>query len=83
MRKKLKNKHDFKKLKLYIEHSSEKVVEADKRFKHVMAITLNPISNYKKGIIRCITSREGELGILGAVDRSVLYKLSGNSLKKI
>ena len=45
-----------------------------------MAITLNP-RNYKEGVIRCITSREGNVEIKGYVDRSELYKIKGNSLE--
>ncbi|MFA5745028.1 MAG: hypothetical protein WC887_02335 [Candidatus Paceibacterota bacterium] len=58
----------------YTEHSG-KAVE-DKRFSHMMAITLNPNSGYKEGIIRCVTSREGDLEIKGYVDRSELRLVS-------
>lgn len=58
-----------------------KVMEIDKRFKHAMAITLDPSSRYKEGIIRCITSRTGDLGVRGNVDRSELRKVSGDSLE--
>ncbi len=58
-----------------------KVIEMDNRFKHVMAITLDPRTNYKEGIIRCITNREGDVQIKGYCDRSELYKISGDSLK--
>jgi len=46
-----------------------------------MAITLDPRTNYKEGIIRCITSREGNVEIKGYVDRSELYRIKGNSLE--
>jgi len=46
-----------------------------------MAITLNPSSGYKEGIIRCITSREGDIEIKGNVDRSQLYTVSGDSFE--
>lgn len=66
--------------KSYIQHEG-KVIETDSRFKHVMAITLNPEKNYKEGIIRCITSREGDIQIKGYTDRSELFKIEqGNSL---
>jgi len=55
--------------------AGEKVVEADSRFKHVMSISLNPDSNYKEGVIRCITSRSGDLAIKGGIDRSELHKI--------
>jgi len=65
--------------KAYIEHSG-KVVKPNNRFKHVMAIALSPVSGYKDGVIRCITSRVGNLQIKGYLDRSVLYKVRGESL---
>ena len=65
----------------YIEHKG-KVMEADgKDFKHVMAITLDPRTNYKEGIARCITKREGDVHIKGYGDRSELHKISGESLE--
>lgn len=64
----------------YIEHKG-KVIKKDKRFKAVMAITLNPKTNQKDGIARCIISREGNVKIKGYVDRSELHKVSGSSLE--
>lgn len=58
--------------KKYIEHRN-KVIEVDSRFRYVMAITLNPKTNYNDGIIRCITSREGDVQIKGYGDRSELH----------
>lgn len=46
-----------------------------------MAIALDPSSRYKEGIIRCITSREGDVEIKGYTDRSQLFTVSGNSLE--
>lgn len=66
--------------KYYIEHEG-KVIETDNRFKYVMAITLDPRTNYKEGITRCITNREGDVQIKGYSDRSELYKISGDSLE--
>ncbi|ETB63860.1 TPA: hypothetical protein DIC38_02025 [Candidatus Nomurabacteria bacterium] len=66
--------------KYYFQHEG-KVIETDNRFKHVMAITLDPRTNYKEGIIRCITNREGDVQIKGYKDRSELYKISGDSLE--
>lgn len=63
----------------YFEHPG-RVVE-DKRFSHVMAIALDPSSEYREGIIRCITSRKGDVEIKGYVDRSQLHTVSGNSLE--
>lgn len=63
----------------YIEHPG-KAVE-DKRFSHMMAIALDPSTGYKRGVIRCITSREGNVEIKGYVDRSQLFTVSGDSLE--
>jgi len=64
--------------KPYIQHEG-KVVEAGERFEHVMAIALDPRTNYREGIVRCILSREGNVTISGYIDRSALYKIKGNS----
>ena len=58
----------------------KKVVEPDERFKHVMAIALDSRTNYREGVIRCITSRDGDIAMKGTVDRSELHKISGDSL---
>ncbi|OGY99568.1 MAG: hypothetical protein A2945_02900 [Candidatus Liptonbacteria bacterium RIFCSPLOWO2_01_FULL_52_25] len=63
-----------------VEHPG-KVTETDERFKRVMAITLNPASGYREGIVRCITSRSGDLHFRGNVDRSELHRISGDSLE--
>jgi hypothetical protein len=65
--------------KAYIEHKG-KAVKIDGRFKHVMAITLNPRKNFLEGVVRCIWSRTGNPGIRGNVDRSVLCNVKGESL---
>jgi hypothetical protein len=66
--------------KPYRQHEG-KVIEANgKEFKDVMAITLDP-RNYKQGIARCITKREGEVWVKGFTDRSELHKISGDSLE--
>ncbi len=69
----------MKNQKPYIEHPG-KAVETDERFKHVMAITLDPRTGNREGIIRCITSRTGDLQISGYVDRSQLHIVRGDSL---
>ena len=66
--------------KPYTEHKG-KVIETDNRFKHVMAIALNPKTGYQEGVIRCIISREGDITIKGYIDRSELHKIKGSSLK--
>ncbi len=67
--------------KTYLQHEG-KVVEAGGRFEHVMAITLDPRSGNKEGVIRCIVSREGDVATAGFTDRSKLYKIKGTSLEK-
>ena len=66
--------------KNYIEHKG-KVIEIDNRFKHVMAITLDPRTNYTDGVLRCITSRSGDLAFKGNTDRSELHKIHGDFLE--
>lgn len=65
--------------KAYTEHK-DKVVETKGRFKHVMAISLDPTTKNTRGLIRAITSREGNVKIKGYLDRSELYLLKGSSL---
>ena len=64
--------------KFYFQHL-DKAVKTDKRFKHVMAITLDPRTDYKEGVVRCITSREGDVRIKGYVDRSILSFVKSDS----
>ncbi len=65
--------------KAYVEHTGRAV--EDNRFSHMMAITLDPRSAYKRGVIRCITSREGNVAEEGYIDRSELYTVSGDTLE--
>lgn len=46
------------------------------KFKHVMALALNPQTEYRDGVIRCITSREGSVAVSGFIDRSELHVVS-------
>ncbi|HZV70570.1 MAG TPA: hypothetical protein VFG10_13540 [Saprospiraceae bacterium] len=64
--------------KNYFEHSG-KAIGAGGGFEHVMSVALNSRGGYKEGIIRCITSREGDVEIAGYVDRSELHKVQSNS----
>lgn len=66
--------------KLYVQHKG-KVVEINNKFKLVMAITLDPKSGNKKGIIRCVVNREGDVTVKGYTDRSELHLLYGESLE--
>ncbi|MBU6390344.1 hypothetical protein KGQ31_02240 [Patescibacteria group bacterium] len=50
-----------------------KVAVADARFRHVMALALNPADNYESGVIRCVVSRVGDVGKKGFQDRSELH----------
>lgn len=68
----------MEKQKAYFEHPG-RAVETDARFSHVMAISLDPRSKYRDGIIRCITSREGDIEISGTIDRSMLHRVQGDS----
>lgn len=70
----------MKNSKTYIEHKG-KAVETDARFKHVMAIALDPRANYLEGVVRCITSREGDVAKKGFLDRSILAKVRGQWLE--
>ena len=64
----------------YTQHAGRAV--EDKRFSHLMAIALDPGAQYKKGVIRCITSREGDVDTKGYIDRSELYAISGETPEK-
>jgi hypothetical protein len=66
--------------KLYTQHDG-KVVNTSSQFSHVMAIALDPRTNYREGVIRCITSREGDVTVSGYIDRSELHKAVGSSLE--
>jgi hypothetical protein len=68
-------------MKAYIQHPN-KVIETGGIFTHVMALTLDPSSDYKTGIARCITGRQGDVGTFGYVDRSQLYIIKGESLEQ-
>lgn len=66
--------------KAYTEHQG-RVINTDNKFSHVMAIALDPRTNYTEGVIRCITSREGDVTVKGYVDRSALHKITGSTLE--
>lgn len=66
--------------KFYTEHKG-RVINTNNKFSHVMAITLDPRTEFKEGIVRCITSREGDIQTKGYVDRSELHKIKGDSLE--
>jgi hypothetical protein len=65
----------------FVQHEG-KVIESDERFTLMMALTLNPARHNAEGVIRCITSRSGEIGVRGNTDRSVLYKVRGDTLER-
>src|SRR3989338_11483681 len=66
--------------KLYTEHEG-RVISANNLFRHVMAITLDSRTNYRQGVLRCITSRSGDLAFKGNIDRSELHKIKGETLE--
>lgn len=53
----------------------ERVVEAAGEYKHIMALTLDPRTGNKEGVVRCIASRKGSVDTYGYVDRSELHRL--------
>jgi len=60
-----------------------KVVESTGPFKHLMAVALNPLTHHTDGIIRCITSRKGDVTVSGYVDRSEIYKIRVENPEKM
>ncbi|MEK7609778.1 MAG: hypothetical protein AAB470_01495 [Patescibacteria group bacterium] len=66
--------------KPYTQHEG-RVVNTNSQFTHVMAIALDPRTQYQEGVIRCITSRDGDVTVKGYIDRSELHKVKGNSLE--
>ena len=64
--------------KPYIQHEG-KVINANGAFSHVMAIALDPRKKHLEGVIRCITSREGDVMVKGYIDRSELHSVTGDS----
>lgn len=67
-------------MEAYREHTG-KVIEAGGTTKHLMALTLDPSSDYKRGVVRCVTSRTGDPGVKGNIDRSELCLVFGDSLE--
>ena len=65
--------------KFYRQHNG-KVIETNSKFTHMMAISLDPRTNYKEGVVRCIVSREGDVQTKGYIDISELHKIKGDSL---
>jgi hypothetical protein len=66
--------------KPYIQHDG-KAVNKSPRFTHVMAIALDSRAKYLEGVVRCITSRKGDVTVSGYIDRSELHKITGSSLE--
>lgn len=65
---------------LYTQHSN-KVIRAGHQFSHVMALALDQRTHYQEGVIRVITSREGDVTTKGYIDRSELHKVKGSLLE--
>ncbi|MBK9982850.1 MAG: hypothetical protein IPP15_10595 [Saprospiraceae bacterium] len=64
--------------KNYFEHPG-KAIRAGAGFEYVMSVALNSYGGYKEGMIRCITSREGDVQVAGYIDRSELHKVKEHS----
>lgn len=64
--------------KPYIQNEG-KIVNTNSVFTHVMAIALDPRTNYRDGVIRCVKSRSGDIAEYGYIDRSELHRIVGNS----
>ncbi|HVZ12380.1 MAG TPA: hypothetical protein VG965_05100 [Patescibacteria group bacterium] len=64
----------------FIQHDGM-VVERGK-FNHVMALSLDPTTNYHEGLVRCVVGRSGDITKLGNVDRSELHLVRGDSLEQ-
>src|SRR3989344_35517 len=62
----------------YFEHL-DRAVESDGRFKHVMTIALDPRTNYRGGVVRCITNRTGDVAVKCFQDRSILSHVTTDS----
>ncbi len=66
--------------KFYLQHEG-KAIETNDKFKLVMAITLDPRSDNKRGIVRCVINRDGDVTVKGYTARSELHLLDGKSLE--
>ena len=65
----------------FVQHEG-KVIDPDRKFKHVMALTLDPTKQNREGILRCIVNRTGDVQVHGYIDQSKLYKIKGDSLER-
>jgi hypothetical protein len=65
----------------YIQNKG-KVISKNSQFKHVMALCLNTKTNHRNGLLRCITSRKGNVKYKGFVDKSKLFIANQKSLRK-
>lgn len=64
----------------YTQHQT-KAFETDLRFNHVMALSLDPRTRHREGVIRCILSREGDVSVAGYIDRSRLHRATMTPLE--
>lgn len=64
---------------VFYEELPDPAVHPRGRFKHVMALALNPQTSYRDGVIRCITNREGDVAVSGFLDHSELHYVLGAS----
>jgi hypothetical protein len=56
-----------------VEMVTQPVIRAGDGCEHVMALHLDPRGDGDVGVIRCIVSRSGDVGVSGYVDRSRIY----------
>jgi hypothetical protein len=57
---------------------ARKVVYDPKRFSHVMALALDSGENHTRGLIRCVTRRDGDVAVAGFIDRSELHYITSS-----
>jgi len=63
-----------------IEVVEEPVIRAHKSCDHIMALHLDPQSNYSLGVIRCIVNRTGSVDTAGFIDKSQIHTVEMESL---
>lgn len=66
--------------KFFIQHPI-KVFETGLQFNHVMALALDPRTQHREGVIRCILARDGDVAVGGCIDRSKLHKTKMNEME--
>lgn len=62
-----------------VERVREPVLTPGNRFEHVMALHFDPNGQYRRGVVRCVHDRSGQVDQPGFVDRSSLYAVETTS----